>query len=228
MAVGNLNPSNINVRGCFFAFFSDSDNLKDMNKKYIAEFLGTLTLTLAVIATLVARPDMTPLVAGLVLLLFVYSIGDISGSHINPAVTIGLFSIKKISGKDAGYYILSQILGAFAALFIASVFIIDLGVKLGVGSHVSSGIAGLAEALGMFFFTFGIASVVFEKTPNIMNGFVIGGSLLLGILIASGLGSNGVLNPAVAFMTGSSDLMYILGPIIGSAGGFWAYKKISA
>ena len=83
-----------------------------------------------------------------------------------------------------------------------------------------------AEAIGTAFFTFGIAAVVFGKVYNGASGVVIGGSLLLGITFAALLGSNGVLNPAVAFGIGSFSLMYVLGPIIGSVIGMNAYKYL--
>ena len=70
-----------------------------MHKKLIAEALGTFTLTLAVIASIQsgAAPIPTPAVAGLVVALFVYTVGWISGAHFNPAVTIGLWVGKHIN-----------------------------------------------------------------------------------------------------------------------------------
>ena len=67
-------------------------------KKYIAEFIGTFALTLAVAGSLAATGGIpTALVAGITLGLFVFTIGRLSGAHINPAVTIGAWSMKKIS-----------------------------------------------------------------------------------------------------------------------------------
>ena len=191
-------------------------------KKYIAEALGTMALTLAVALSLASKfPVATPVLAAVVLGLFVYSIGHISGMQVNPAVTIGLWSIKKIKTNDAVYYILAQCIGAGVASFLVSS---TLGLaKLTVSGDIG---IGAAELLGAFFFTFGIASVVYGKTPSLMSGVVVGGSLLLGIAIAAMLGSNGVLNPAVALGIGSFNLMYLLGPILGSILGMQAYKYI--
>lgn len=191
-------------------------------KKYIAEALGTFTLALVVALSLAGTfPISTPLLAALVLGLFVYSIGHISGTHINPAVTIGAWSIKKISAQDAWLYIVSQFIGAFAAFFLvkATVGIPSLAVS-------NDWMILIAEALGAFFFAFGIASVIYGKTSSALSGIVIGGSLLIGITIAALLGSNGVLNPAVAFTIGSFSLMYFIAPIVGSVLGMQAYKYL--
>ena len=192
-------------------------------KKYLAEALGTMALTLVVALSIVTKfPVATPILAGLVLMLFVYSIGHISGTHINPAVTLGLWSIKKIKTNEAVAYIISQFIGASVALFLVANTVGSPQLTLS-----GSWLIGLAEALGTFFFAFGIASVVYGKTTAVMSGVVIGGSLLLGITIAATLGSNGVLNPAVAFGIHSFNWMYLLGPIVGSILGMQAYKYLS-
>jgi len=191
-------------------------------KKYIAEALGTFTLAFVVGLSITGLfPVSTPILAALVLGLFVYSIGHISGAHINPAVTIGAWSIGKISRRDAIGYIVFQLIGAF----IAGLLLASFG-HTPVLAVSGSLMTGFAEMLGTFFFTFGIASVIYGKTPSVMSGFVVGGSLLLGITISALLGANGVLNPAVAFGIGSFGFMYILGPIIGSVLGMRVYEKL--
>lgn len=194
-------------------------------KKYMAECLGAFALTLVVALSILGKfPVPTPVLAALTLGLFVYSVGHISGTHINPAVTLGAWSIKKISTTDAVYYIVAQFIGAAVAMYIVSIFnAIGAPSPLVIGNTLN---IGFAELLGTFFFTFGIASVIYGKTPSQMSGVVVGGSLLLGITIAALLGSNGVLNPAVAFGIQSFGAMYILGPIIGSIAGMQTYKYL--
>ncbi len=191
-------------------------------RKYIVEFLGTFTLTFAVFVSIANESTMTPVIAMLTLGLFVYSIGHISGCHINPAVTVGLFSIGKIQVQDAIAYIVAQFAGAFAA---AAVVMGVFGMKeLGLTVDGSPTIM-FAEAIGMMLFTFGIASVVYGKASKHMSGVVVGGSLLLGIIAAT-VASNGVLNPAVALGIGSFNLMYVVGPLLGSVIGFQLYKAL--
>lgn len=192
-------------------------------KKYIAEALGTGVLTLVVALSLVTRfPLGTPVLAALVLGLFVYTIGHISGTHINPAVTIGLWSIQKIKSSEAVLYIISQFIGASIALLFVSLVATVPTVSVSFSLLVM-----IAEVFGTFFFAFGIASVVYGKTPEALSGIVIGGSLLLGIAIAAMIGSNGVLNPAVAFGIRSFNLAYLLAPIVGSVLGMNAYKYLN-
>lgn len=185
-------------------------NLNNM-KKYIAEGFGTFCLALAVGVSLASLfPVSTPVIAALTLGLLVYTIGTISGTHINPAVTIGLWSLKKISTRDAGWYIIAQFIGAALALFFVRTLVHPTLLPIANTFNVF-----LAELVGTFFFTFGIAAVVYEKVPAALSGIVVGGSLLLGISLAAPL-SNGILNPAVAWGIGSFSVMYVLGPIVGS------------
>lgn len=193
-------------------------------KKYIAEALGTFALTLVVglaISGFVDFPVATPILAALTLGIFVYTLGHVSGTHINPAVTIGAWSIKKISTNDAMIYILFQVIGGAAAFLVLSG---TLGIPRAIGEN--SWMVALSEALGTFFFTFGIASVIYEKVPSVMSGIIIGGSLLLGITVAGTMGSNAILNPALAFGVGSFSLTYLLAPIVGSVLGMQAYKYL--
>ena len=193
-----------------------------MVKKYLVEALGTFALTLVVALSIVVKfPVATPILAALTLGLFVYSVGHISGAHINPAVTIGLWSIKKIKTNEVLFYMVAQFVGAGIAMMIVS-----YTVGLATLTVSNSLLIGFAEALGTFFFTFGITSVVYGKAHSVMSGIVIGGSLLLGIAMAAMFGSNGVLNPAVAFGIGSFGWMYVLGPVVGSIAGMQAYKYL--
>ncbi len=191
-------------------------------KKYVVAALGTGALTLAVGLSLASDfPVATPLMAALTLGLFVYTVGHISGTHVNPAVTIGAWSIGKIDSQTAAFYVAAQAVGAGVAMALMQNF-----VEMAELTIAGSATIGLAEFLGAFFFTFGIAAVVYGKTPSGLSGVVVGGSLLLGIAIAAGLGSNGVLNPAVAFGIGSFGLMYIVGPILGAVCGMQLYKRL--
>src|SRR3990167_1448400 len=159
-----------------------------MLKKLTAEFIGTTTLSLAVLLS----------------------------------VTVGLWSISKISTKDAVQYIAAQGLGGLAAFGIVAATI--GGVSLGLVAE--DGSVFMAELIGTAIFTFGIASVVYSKVAAAASGLVIGGSLLLGITLAVALGSNGILNPAVGLALGSTSLSYVFGSIVGAMIGMRVYKHL--
>lgn len=192
-------------------------------QKYLAEVLGAFALTLAVWLSIgFTMPLATPVAAALVLGLFVYTVGHVSGAHLNPAVTLGLMSVKKISVQDGLLYIISQCVGGVAAMVLGRLV---TGEVVRVTATTSLNV-GLAEAVGAFILAFGVCSVVYKKVQPATSGLVIGGSLLLGIYLASAM-SNGVINPAVAIGIGSLNVMYILGPLLGGILGAQAFKYLS-
>ena len=90
-------------------------------KKYIAEFLGTLVLVLfGTGIAVVSEGDLiaTALAFGLAIVAEAYVIGDISGCHVNPAVSLAMLISKKMTTKDFCYYVIAQILGAIAGTAI--------------------------------------------------------------------------------------------------------------
>jgi glycerol uptake facilitator-like aquaporin len=192
-------------------------------KRYLAEFLGTFALALAVSLTLAGKfPVPTPVAAGLTLGICVYTFGAISGTHINPSITIGLLTIGKITPRDALFYLVAQFAGGGAAMIVSTC----------MGGHppltiVDSAAVFGAEALGAFWLAIGVASVVHGKAPAPAAGLTIGGSLLLGITFAAPI-SNGVLNPAVALGIGSLSAMYVLGPIVGAAIAMLLYRFLAS
>jgi glycerol uptake facilitator-like aquaporin len=198
-----------------------------MQNKLIAEAFGTFTLALAVLTSVHVGGAVvaTPVLAALVLGLFVYTIGSKSGCHINPAVTLGLWSINKIKTNDAVSYIVVQLLGGLVAFGAASV-LLSTAPTLGMAPESMS--VFIAEVIGATLFTFGIAGVVYGKVRDDMSGIVIGGSLLLGIMLAVGLGSAGILNPAVALALGALNLSYALGAILGAMLGMNLYRRFIA
>ncbi|MBT4119944.1 MAG: hypothetical protein HOG89_00610 [Candidatus Peribacter sp.] len=192
------------------------------SQKYAAEGLSTFTLTLAVsLSLLFSFPLSTPVLAALVVGIFVYTIGGISGAHINPAVTFGMWSIKQINAREAMFYIASQCLGAGLAMLL----VLSMTATIPLVGEESAQII-LGEALGAFILTFGVASVALGKSKADAAGLVVGGSLLAGIMIASTM-SSGILNPAVAFGLGATSLSYILGPLIGGALGAVTFRWMS-
>lgn len=191
----------------------------------IAEFLGTTVLAVAVYS-MVARtsfPLFAGLAAGLCAALFTVTVGHISGAHLNPAVTIGLWSMRKIAASKAVVFIAAQMLGGLAAWMLIK-YLIGQDIEA-LASSKFEGKVFVAEALGAFIFTFGVAAALLEKLSIGRTALVIGGSLLLGILVAS-LGSNGVVNPAVALGIQSWNWAYATGPLLGGILGVSFYGLV--
>ncbi len=190
-------------------------SINNINKgTLIAEFIGTFGLSLAFLASLNGYLPGVPtaVVVGATLVLFVLLIGTISGSHINPAVTIGMLSVNKIKLPEAVGYIVAQIAGALVA-WVTMNQLLD-GSLLAQVPVVGDYRTFFAELLGALIFGFGIASAVHFKLKGFDRAFAIGGSLTLGVLFAT-VAANGILNPAVAVAIESVSWSYVLGPIVG-------------
>ncbi len=214
---------------------------------YLAEFLGTLVLVLAITglvsASAVTGLSLTnlALVHLLALMGIVYSIGAISGAHVNPAVTLALLAIRKITGREAGMYIVMQLLGGLAGAFLAKAFFLGRGALVNYGTPGISdrylqggsvGLAFLAEAIGAFLIVWAVMGTAVNPTaPKGVAGIAIGGALGLGELIfapATGGSFNPArwFGPALASGTWSDAWMYILAPIAGGILAALIYRTI--
>jgi glycerol uptake facilitator-like aquaporin len=198
-----------------------------MFKKLFAEAFGTFLLVLVVQLALFTGDSVlaVPVMVALVLGFLVYTIGNQSGCHINPAITVGLWSIKKISNRDAVYYVLSQLLGAAVAVLA---MVVAEGGSLYFELIPASNMVLLAEVIGGFVFGFGVAAVVLGKVHSAVSGIVVGGSLLLAICVAVLVGSSGLINPAVALALGQVNFVYVLGSVIGAVLGMNVYQRLIA
>lgn len=169
---------------------SSSDNvLKGQTMSAVlAELTGTFFLTLV---ALTVTPPVTPFAVGLTLLVFVYTIGSLSGCHINPAVTVGLVASKRFPLAEGAMYIVAQVAGALLARFIAGFCMAD---KL-AEEYKAGTIA--AEFLGFGILILAVAATTENKVSKAGSGIAVGGALLAGLLL-----STGILNPAVAIAMG--------------------------
>ena len=205
-------------------------------KQFFAELLGTFGFALIVLFATLVKADVA-LLAALYLAVSVYTFSSVSGAHLNPAVTLGLFSVHKISAREAIGYITSQFLGAILALVLYA-FVTN---NSSVPSIFSKGWEQdmqnilrvfLFEAIGAVFFTIGVAAVVWNKVSTAISGVVIGGSLFLGLALASYMAYvsgyyPSYLNPALALTSGYLNMGYILGPVVGAMLGMNLYRYIA-
>ena len=225
-------------------------------KKYIAEAIGTATLVVLGCGTaMLVGCDaavgggyiLTALAFGLSIVAMAYSIGNISGCHINPAVSLAVLLTGGMDRKDFSGYIIAQIVGALCGSALLAV-IFRLGGVLdmtgGLGSNGLAGVNGsafaglLVEIVLTFIFVICILGVTAKKAGHGSFGGLVIGLALVGVHIL-GIGLTGTsVNPArsigpavVAALTGNplplvSLWVFIVGPIVGATLAAWCYKYL--
>lgn len=226
-------------------------------RKYVAEFIGTLVLVVfgcgsAVAAnTLVGSMGLevplgftTLLIAfafGLTIVAMAYSIGNISGCHINPAVSLGVFISGKMDAKDFIGYLIAQFVGGIAG---ASILVALFGSNESLGTNgfedasalgVSMGVAFLAEVILTFVFVIAVLGVTSKIENGAVAGLVIG--LTLTLVHILGIPFTGTsVNPARSFgpalLAGGQPLsqvwVFIVAPLVGAAIAALVYKYLSS
>jgi glycerol uptake facilitator-like aquaporin len=143
----------------------------------------------------------------------------VSGGHFNPAITLGLLSLRKVSFVRAIGYLVVQVAGAVAAWQLYE-YLTERTLR-NTSTPFDWRIV-IAEAIGALIFGFAVAAVVMQKVEGWQAAATIGTGLFLGITVA-GLGSAGIINPAVAVGVRSFDMNYFLGPVIGAIVGMNLY-----
>jgi len=208
-------------------------------KKLVCEFVGTMMLTLLACGIAVAtNVDYigTALAFGLVIVAMAYSIGNVSGCHINPAVSVGMYVAGKMDIKECVKYIIAQILGALAGSAILGVILgsfTSLGANSYNGTTVTVWIALLVEVILTFVFVLTILGVTDKKENGHVAGIVIGLSLTLVHLFGlpfTGTSVNPARSLAPALLQGGTALsqvwVFIVAPIVGGILASLFYKYI--
>jgi aquaporin Z len=225
-----------------------------VGQKFIAEFIGTFTLVLggcgtAIIAGGAVGFAGVALAFGLTIVAMAYGIGPVSGAHLNPAVSLGVFCAGRMSGKDLAVYIIAQITGAILAAALLAFIVGEYGgargdfAANGYGDffnggnylHLSLGGAFVIEAVLTFLFLIVILGVTDSRSPNSFAGIAIGLTLTLIHLISIPL-TNTSVNPArsisqALFSDNSLALpqlwVFIAAPVVGAVIAAYVYKAIS-
>ena len=219
-------------------------------KKNLAEFIGTFWLVLGGCGSAVLAAGFPnvgigllgiSLAFGLTVVTIAYSLGHISGAHLNPAVTIGLWAGGRVSGKDILPYVASQILGAIAAAGVLYIIATGNGSAIGdfaangYGEHSPGHYSVLAAALTEFVMTFMFLIVILgatdQRAPKGFAGLAIGLALTLIHLISIPV-TNTSVNPArsisQAIFAGEWAMgqlwLFILMPVLGAIAAGAVYK----
>lgn len=215
-------------------------------KKYLAEMFGTMVLVLMGCGVAVSlgcnneNPSTvigTAMAFGLSVVAMAYTIGGISGCHINPAITLGVFLSGRMSGKDAAGYMVAQVIGAFIGSTLLYLLTMNAGLTgTGANDLQDAGVTVLGGLLAEIIFTCVFVLVVLGTTStsngatNKFAGLAIGLSLVLIHLACiryTGTSVNPARSFAPAFFQGGAALqhlwIFIAGPFIGAscAAGVW-------
>ena len=216
-----------------------------MNQKaLIAEFIGTFTLVfigVGAIAGNYINGGQTGLVGialahGLAIAVMVSATAAVSGGHLNPAVTIGLFAAKKIDAVNAVGYVLAQCLGGIVAAGLIKFCVpamalaaVGMGTPA-VGAGVPVGMAFFTEIILTFFLVFVVYGSAVDKRAPKVGGLFIGLTVALDILMGGPI-SGAAMNPArhlgPALLGGGLQnlWLYWLGPVIGGILAGVCYKR---
>ncbi len=204
-----------------------------MTKKLVAEAIGTFFLVFTVGQTVVApgAGQFAPLAIGFALAIAVYATGHVSGGHVNPAVTLGIFLRGKIKASDMVAYWVAQLVGAaLAALAVRYLkgTIAPATTPLAVGPSL------LAEFLFTFALVFVVLNVATAKATegNSYYGLAIGATVLVGAYAVGGI-SGGAFNPAVAVgavmmsLARVADLwIYLVADLVGGAAAGFLFQAL--
>ena len=221
-------------------------------KKYVSECLGTMVLVLlgcgsAAIAGGTLGSLGIAFAFGLAIVAMAYSIGRLSGCHVNPAVSLAMLISKKMSVKDFCWYVVAQVIGAFVGAgllyFIISnttLSVADAGLGAnGYGSLSAVGLnmwgAIVVEIIATFIFVFAILGVTdddrFERISGVVIGFVL--TLIHIVCIPlTGTSVNPARSLAPAVLVGGEALsqvwVFIVAPLVGAALAAYAWKGLKA
>ncbi|MBI1837645.1 MAG: aquaporin [Flavobacteriia bacterium] len=212
-----------------------------MIQKYLAEIIGTFALVFCGTGAIIINQEASGVIThvgiaitfGLIVAAMIYTIGDISGAHLNPAVTLAFYVAKVFPFKEIIPYILSQGIGAFLASFTLK-FLFPHNQKLGAtiptGTEMQSFILEFILTFILMFVIIHVAKG--SKEQGMFAGIAIGGVVLLEAMFAgpiSGASMNPIRSFAPAVISGHLEhsWIYLIAPILGAtaAVGCWMVLK---
>jgi len=199
-------------------------------RKYVAEFIGTFGLVFAGTGAIIIN-DVTGgavtsvgvgLTFGMIVLTMIYAIGDVSGAHLNPAVTLGFFAARRLEGQMILPYVLSQFSGALvASLLLRGLFPqhATLGTTMPAGSAFQSLVLEIVLTALLMFVILNVS--VGAKERGITAGIAVGSVIALEALFAgpiSGASMNPArsLGPALVSQQLAHLWIYLVAPVTGA------------
>ena len=199
-------------------------------KRYVAEVIGTFALVFIGTGAVVVN-DLTggaithfgvSFAFGVVVMTMIYSVGEVSGAHLNPAVTLGFWIAGRFEGREVAPYVASQCVGAVIASGVLALMFAghaNLGATLPSGSVGQSFMLEIVVSFLLMFVILGVVSG--SKEQGIMAGVAIGATVCMCALFAGPI-SGASMNPArslgPALVSGQlgSLWIYFVAPVIGA------------
>jgi len=211
-------------------------------KRFVAEAIGTFTLVFAGTGAIVIN-DTTggavthvgiALTFGLVVLAMIYALGDVSGAHLNPAVTLGFWAARRFPVRDVVPYLISQCLGAFAAsAMLRFLFPVNatLGATLPAGPAMQSFVLEIVLTAILMFVILNVSTGAKEK--GVTAGIAVGAVIALEALFAGpicGASMNPARSLAPAVVSGHWEhlWLYLAAPILGALAAVLACRCVQA
>lgn len=219
-------------------------------KKYLAEMFGTMTLVLMGCGSAIfnggcgttAQVLTVAFAFGLSVVAMAYAIGGVSGCHINPAITLGVWLSKRMEGKEAAMYMLFQVIGALIGSTLLYVLTqnIDMAYATTTGANaLQSGVSVWGGFLSEVIFTFVFVLVVLgstdaKKGAGSLAGLAIGLTLVLVHIVCipvTGTSVNPARSIAPAIFEGGAALsqlwIFVVAPFVGAALSAGVWKMLS-
>jgi len=213
------------------------------SKVFLAEFIGTFALVFVGMGASMTNPGVVAvaLAHGFTLAVFVYAYGHISGTHVNPAVTFGLWLNGTVKLGQAVFYWIAQFAGAILAAYFLKVIMaivvdggtIAAGATVGALTDKAPVLAMVMEAVLTFFLVNTVLHTAVGGKGGQFAGWAIGTTLALAILVG-GPFTGASLNPARTFgpaifskpsiTNAYTYLIYLMGPLLGSTFAVIVYK----
>ena len=201
-----------------------------LHKRLLSEAFGTFWIVFAGTGAIIigdisgAIPHLgVAIVFGLVVFGMISALGDVSGAHFNPAVTIGFYLARRFPGKSVLPYVSSQVAGALVASLVLHLLFPaheSLGATIPSGSFGQSWVLEFILTFGLMFVILGVSTGASEK--GITAGLAIGGVVALEALFAGPI-SGASMNPARSFAPAlisgqmQSIMLYLTAPVLGAA-----------
>lgn len=223
----------------------------DNYKPYVAEAVGTFALVFVGAGSIctdyylkqAGEPSIgllgIAIAFGFVVMAVVYSIGYISGGHINPAATVAFWVTNRMEANRAVFYIGSQLIGAALGGFLLKVLFPDALASVHLGATKLGTNINVYQALSMefvitFFLVFAIfATLVDPRAPKGFGGLAVGLVFLFGVLVGGPI-TGGAMNPARTFGPAiasgffENHIIYWIGPILGGVAAGLLYDRTFA